>query len=136
MTAIVVGWASALRHRPMFRDRTNVIVTTALGAGLVYLAVRFASWAVLNAIWTLPQGAGSSLCRAAKGQGACWAVVNERCRFILLGAYPFDEQWRPALVCLMFVSLYVASGVRAWWKPWLLGMWIAVPVGAVLLLRG
>ena len=76
---------------------------------------------MVHAIWTLPPGAGSAACRAATG-GACWAVVHERFRFILFGAYPFDEQWRPALVCLLFVALYAASAVRAWWTRWLLGV--------------
>jgi general L-amino acid transport system permease protein len=94
------------------------------------------NWAVLKAVWTLPQGTDSSSCRAAKGAGACWAVIHERFRFILLGAYPFRELWRPTLACLLFVSLYVASAIRVWWKPWLLGLWIAVPTGAIILLRG
>jgi general L-amino acid transport system permease protein len=120
----------------MFRDRRNLIATTVLGACIAYIAFWFMSWAAINAIWTLPQGAGSSLCRAQKGEGACWAVIHERSRFILSGAYPFQQQWRPALGCVLFISLYVASAVRAWWRPWLLGMWIVVPAGAILLLRG
>jgi general L-amino acid transport system permease protein len=120
----------------MFRDRTNAISTAVLGAALAYVAFRFVSWAVVHAIWTLPQGASSSLCRDAHGEGACWAVISERCRFILFGAYPFAEQWRPALVCLLFVSLYAASALRSWWKPWLLGFWIAVPTAAIALLHG
>ena len=66
----------------------------------------FVSWALVHAIWTVPAGASSAVCRAARGEGACWAVVDERFRFILFGAYPFDEQWRPALACLLFVALY------------------------------
>ena len=85
----------AFGARRCFESRTNAIATTVLGAGLAYLAFRFVSWAVVHAIWTLPQGASSSICRAAKGEGACWAVVTERFRFILFGTYPFDEQWRP-----------------------------------------
>ena len=98
MTPIMTDWTRALRRAPMFRDRTNVIATSALGACLAYFAFRFVRWTVVNAIWTLPQGAGSSLCRVAKGEGACWAVIHERFRFILLGAYPFHQQWRSALV--------------------------------------
>jgi general L-amino acid transport system permease protein len=90
----------------------------------------------VHARWTLPPDASSLLCRAAKGQGACWAVVHERFRFLLLGAYPFDQQWRPALACVLFVGLYAASAVRAWWRPWLLGLWLAVPAAALALLRG
>ena len=65
-----------------------------------------------------------------------WLLLQERSRFILLGAYPFEEHWRPALVCLLFVALYAASAFRACWRPWLLAAWIAVPGAAVALLRG
>ena len=94
--------------------------TLVLGACLAYLAFRFASWALVNAIWTLPPDAGSTLCRAARGEGACWAVIHERFRFILVGGYPYDAQWRPAVACALFVSLYAVSTRRAWWTP---GCW-------------
>jgi general L-amino acid transport system permease protein len=67
---------------------------------------------------------------------ATWALLHERLRFILLGVYPFDQQWRPALACLLFVSLYVASAIRACWRPWLLAAWIGVPATAIALMRG
>lgn len=136
MTSILPAWILALRRAPMFRDRTNTIASVAMGAGLIYFVFRFLSWALVNAIWTLPQGADSSVCHAAQGEGACWAVIHERIRFILLGSYPFHEQWRPALACLLFISLYVVSARRAWWRPWLVGLWIAVPASAIMLLRG
>src|SRR5262249_48367005 len=68
--------------------------------------------------------------------GACWAVIVERARFMLFGSYPIGEQWRPNVVCLLFVSLYAATLVRISWTRWLLVVWIAVPALAVVLLRG
>ena len=100
---------------PMFRDRTNVIATVVLGTGLGYLAFRFVKWAFVS---------------------ASWAVIGERFRFILFGSYPFGEQWRPAVVCVLFVALYAASAVRAWWKPWLLGLWGAIVAASLVLLGG
>lgn len=123
------------RRVPMFRARTNVIATLVLGAGVACLGYRFAVWAAVKAVWTLPPGADSSLCRAATA-GACWAVVGERFRFILFGVYPFGEQWRPLAACLLFVALYGASAMRDWWRPWLLAVWILVPLAATLLLHG
>jgi general L-amino acid transport system permease protein len=120
----------------MYRDRTNLIVSTLLGLCLAWIAFRFVNWAIVHAIWTLPPNTGSAACRAARGEGACWAIVGERARFILLGTYPKDEQWRPALACLLFAALYGVSARRAWWKPWLAAVWIAVPAGAIALLRG
>ena len=32
------------------------------------------------------------------GIGACWALINEKFRFIMFGTYPYAEHWRPALV--------------------------------------
>jgi len=42
--------AAALRRLPMFRDRSNAIATTVVGAGLAYLAFRGVSWAVVHAV--------------------------------------------------------------------------------------
>lgn len=125
-----------IRRAPMLRDRTNVIATALLGAAIAYGGFRFVEWGIVNAIWWLPPNAGSETCRAIRGDGACWAVITERVRFILCGAYPFAEQWRPALACLLFVTLYGASTVRTLWDWRLLLLWIVLPSAAVLLLRG
>jgi general L-amino acid transport system permease protein len=121
---------------PMFRDRTNTIATIALGVLLAYFGYSFVQWAVVHAVWSLPADASSLHCRAVRGAGACWAVVVERARFMLFGSYPLGEQWRPNVVCLLFVSLYAASLVRILWTRWLLALWIAVSAIAVVLLRG
>jgi general L-amino acid transport system permease protein len=133
MTAIARLPAS-IRRAPMFRDRANAIATVILGTAIAYAGFRFVKWSVIDAIWWLPPDAGSQACRAASG--ACWAVIAERFRFILCGSYPFAEQWRPAVACLLFVILYAASMVRAWWNWRLLVLWIALPAVAVTLLRG
>jgi general L-amino acid transport system permease protein len=116
-------------------SRTTALVTILLGAPVLYLAFRFVNWALIHAIWSVPPGTGSAVCRAAQGEGACWAVIAERLRFIVLGVYPADQQWRPALVCVLFIALYAASAVPAWW-PRLIVFWIVGPVAAIGLLRG
>jgi general L-amino acid transport system permease protein len=136
MTPATAGWTAALRRAPMWHDRTNAIATLVLGGCLTYLAVHLASWALVNAIWTLPPDAGSAPCRAARGEGACWAVIHQRFRFILLGGYPYDAQWRPVVAVLLFVSLGAISARRVWWTPWLLVPWVVLPASAIVLLRG
>jgi general L-amino acid transport system permease protein len=128
--------AASIRRAPMFRDRTNTIATAVLGAALACAGFMFVRWAIVNAIWWLPADASSHACRAAIGEGACWAVIGERIRFILNGAYPFAEQWRPAVACVLFVTLYAASTRRAWWNWRLIILWIMLPVAAVTVLRG
>jgi general L-amino acid transport system permease protein len=128
--------AASIGRAPMLRDRTNAIATAILGAVMAYAGFRFVKWGIVNAIWSLPPDAGSQACRVARGDGACWAVIAERFRFILCGAYPFAEQWRPAVACLLFVTLYAASTIRTWWNWRLLGLWILLPAAAVTLLGG
>ncbi len=108
--------------------------STAVTLVLAYLIVRwtigFVEWAFANAIWSVPYQGNqpqTQICRDMKGVGACWAVVAEKHRFILFGTYPFEEHWRPALVCLLFVGLYVFSAIRRFWN------WILVPVWVVTL---
>ena len=134
MTAIRL--ALSIRRAPMFRDRTNAIASLILGIAIAYAGYRFIMWGVVNAIWSLPPDASSQVCRDARGEGACWAVIAERYRFILFGTYPFGEQWRPTVACLLFVTLYAVSTLRSWWNWRLLSAWIVLPATAVMLLRG
>jgi general L-amino acid transport system permease protein len=130
------GVLRTLRDAPMFRDRVNAAATCLLGAAALYLSWRFAAWAVIHAVWTLPDQSSAEACRAVQGTGACWAIVHERFRYLLLGSYPYEQQWRSAAACALFAALYGATAVRAWWKPWLIAVWIALPATAIALLHG
>src|SRR5690242_5440068 len=89
----------------LFSSWWSTAVTLALG----YLVLRglfgLVEWGVVNAIWSVPVGANgmadTAACQSAAGVGACWAVIADKYRLILFGRYPYDEQWRPALVVLL-----------------------------------
>jgi general L-amino acid transport system permease protein len=81
--------------------------------------VPFFQWAVVDAVWRPDPAA----CRAASG--ACWGFVAEKFRFILFGTYPFDEQWRAAFATAALIGLWVLSGFRRCWRPWLPMAWLA-----------
>lgn len=124
-----VAWARA----NLFNSWLNTAVTLAL----LYLVVRWAlglfDWAVLNAVWSVPQtatGPDTSACREARGTGACWAVIGEKYRFILFGRYPYEEHWRPALVVVLFIGLYAVSAMRRFWRKELVLVWL-VTLGVV-----
>jgi general L-amino acid transport system permease protein len=92
----------------------------AIGAVLLLILPRFLNWALFNAVWAKDFDA----CHAATG--ACWGVVAEKFRIIIFGRYPFDEQWRPLIATAALLGLVVASCMRAFWKPWLAVLWVAV----------
>ena len=105
----------------LFSSWPNAIATLVIVWLAWKLALPFFDWAFVQAIWTAPD---SKVCRDAKGVGACWGLIHEKHRFILFGTYPFEEQWRPALVILILLALYVISALRACWRPWLAAAWI------------
>ena len=65
----------------------------------------------------------SGPCRAARGQGACWALIGEKHRFLLFATYPYEEHWRPALACAILIALYGTSSLRRFWTRWLICAW-------------
>ncbi|HZF75508.1 MAG TPA: amino acid ABC transporter permease [Acetobacteraceae bacterium] len=123
-TTGAVAWA----RQNLFSGWVNTAVTLALGYLLVRWALGFIDWAFVNAVWSVPVVNGqaqTAACRDIKGVGACWAVVTEKHRFILFGTYPFEEHWRPAVVCLLFVGLYIVSAMRRFWNWSLVAIWAA-----------
>ena len=80
----------------------------------------FFDWAVVDAVWRAPD---PRACREA--QGACWAFIGEKHRFILFGTYPFEQHWRPALATVVLIALWIFSSLRMFWKWWLAAVWAA-----------
>jgi general L-amino acid transport system permease protein len=119
-----VAWAKT----NLFGSIPSGLASVIFGALILYYVLRFLDWGVVHAVWTVPEGANGpdvTACRDAKGVGACWAVLTDKYRFILFGRYPFDLQWRAALVVVLFIGLYVVSAMRRFWRKELLLIWIA-----------
>ncbi|WP_439596697.1 amino acid ABC transporter permease [Falsiroseomonas sp.] len=127
---IATTGAAAWMRANLFSSWINTAVTLALGYLLVRWTMGFIDWAFVNAIWSVPMNgnlADTSACREIRGTGACWAVIQEKHRFILFGTYPYDEHWRPLLVCALFIGLYIVSAMRRFWS------WVLVPIWVVTL---
>jgi len=119
----------------LFASWVSTAVTLALGYLLLRAGASFVDWAFLKAVWWVPNN-DTSACRALAGAGACWAVITEKHRFILFGTYPFEEHWRPALACLLFVGLYIASALRRFWNWSLVVIWAGTLTVIGLLMWG
>ena len=86
------GWGLWLR-RNLFSSVPSALVSVIVLVALFWAASSAIQWAVLNAV----TAADANACQAARGTGACWGVIHEKGRFILLGRYPQTEHWRPEL---------------------------------------
>jgi general L-amino acid transport system permease protein len=118
----------------LFSSLFNSVLTLLTLYLLVLTIPPLVRWGLIDAIWQAPNG---QACHAANGQeGACWAFIGEKLRFILFGRYPYDQQWRPLLVVLLFVGLIVASCDRRLWGSRLIGMWLGGLVAVGVLMWG
>ena len=118
------GWA----RQNLFGSIPSSVLTVILIVLLAYWAFQFVNWALIHPVWSVPvngERADTSACRNVQGIGACWAVITENYRLILFGRYPYEEQWRPAIVVLLFIGLYAVSAMRRFWRKELLLIWIA-----------
>jgi general L-amino acid transport system permease protein len=105
----------------LFGNWQTTLGTVVLGGLLLWVLPHILGWTLLRAVFE----PNADACRV-EGAGACWGVITEKYRLILFGRYPFEEQWRPLVATLLMVALLVASCMRAFWKPWLAIVWIAV----------
>ncbi|WP_213289576.1 amino acid ABC transporter permease [Bradyrhizobium sp. sGM-13] len=119
----------------LFASVTSSIISVLLIALLAKAFISLVQWGYWNAIWIV-SGNQTGPCRSIRGLGACWAVIPEKYRFILFGTYPFNEQWRPALVCLIFIALFWVSSRRNWWRKELVLVWAAALVLIGVLMWG
>ncbi|MCX7962286.1 MAG: amino acid ABC transporter permease [Burkholderiales bacterium] len=113
----------------LFSSGPSALATLAIVALAAILLPPFVDWAILDAVWRVED---ARECRQA--QGACWAFVAEKHRFVLFGTYPFEQHWRPALATLLLVALWAASGLRRLWRWWLALVWAAglAAIGALM----
>ena len=104
----------------LFSSPASAATTLALLAALAWLLPGAMNWLVFDAVWGR---APASACDAVRGQGACWAVVAEKFRFMLFAVYPYEQQWRPAIAVVVLCALLLLSGFRLFWRPWLIAIW-------------
>ncbi|MBK6385830.1 MAG: amino acid ABC transporter permease [Rhodoferax sp.] len=115
----------------LFGDWITGLMTVVIGAILLATIPQLLSWALFRASW-IPD---FDACQV-EGVGACWGVVAEKYRIILFGRYPFEEQWRPLIATGLMLGLLIASCMRAFWKSWLVILWVAVLAAFFLLMYG
>ena len=134
-TTGAIAWARA----NLFASWWSTAVTLVLAYLILRWTIGFVEWAFVNAIWSVPMQGNqpqTDTCRDMRGVGACWAVIVEKHRFILFGTYPFEEHWRPALVCVLFVGLYIVSALRRFWNWRLIPIWIGTLAAIGVLMWG
>jgi general L-amino acid transport system permease protein len=105
----------------LFSSPGSTVATLLCASLLAWAAVAVIDWGLVHAVWR----ADPDQCQAARGVGACWGVIAEKGRLILLGRYPVGEGWRPVTATALLLALVTASCNRRMWRPWLVVLWLA-----------
>jgi general L-amino acid transport system permease protein len=116
----------------LFDGWVNTLATLVVLAVLAGVLPHLLQWALIKAVF-VPDNAA---CRAALENGACWGVVAEKYRLILFGRYPYAEQWRPLVACLLLIGLLAASCYRPFWRRSLMLAWVVVLAAFFTLMFG
>ena len=117
-------------RRNLFNSIPNTILTLAALYLMALTIPPVFRWAFINAVWSADNG------RACRGAGACWAFIGDKFRFILFGRFPYEEDWRPLTVILIFIGLILASCDRRLWGRRLAALWIVGLVAVGVLIWG
>jgi general L-amino acid transport system permease protein len=108
-------------RRSLFGDRYSAVVSGVLLLGLAWALWELLHWGLLDA----ETRRDVTACRAALG--ACWGVVAEKGRLVLLGRFPLGEQWRPIVGCvLLLCGLGLAAHPRGFGRTGLIAMIVAL----------
>ncbi len=129
---VAMGGVLPWLQRNLFDGWGNTLATLVVLGALAWALPPMVQWALVNAVF----GADNAACRAAAEIGACWGVVAEKYRLILFGRYPYDQQWRPLVACVLMIALIVASCWRPFWRAWLLIAWVVVMAAFFVLMLG
>lgn len=117
-----------------FGSPKNSIVTLVFAAFIVWVIWSLLSWGLFDATFGANKG---DVCRGELHGGACWSVVSTRWRIVLFGLYPFEEQWRSAIACIVIVVVAAMSCVPWFWSAKRLPLlWIIGFVIFYVLMRG
>lgn len=101
----------------LFNNWFNSLLTVLSLVGLWYVVPPFFKWAFVNSLWN----SSAEACRNI--EGACWSIIPNNIKFIILGFFPNDEIARPILAMILLLALVIYSKEWTRWNKYLAWMW-------------
>jgi len=108
----------------LFNNWYNSVLTVMTLLLLGYVVPPFIKWAFIDSLWN----SSADACRDI--EGACWSIVPQNIKFIILGFFPAGQEWRPILAMVLLLALVIYSKERSRWNRWLAWMW---PLGLIIM---
>ena len=116
----------------LFSSTSNSVMTLLLLALGVWTLMSSMDWALVHAVF----GANLQACNDVRGVGACWGVITEKGRLIVMGRYPEAEHWRPVIATALMLGVVVISCMPRFWNKALPLIWALMLVVYFILMKG
>jgi len=116
----------------LFSSTSNSVMTLLLLALGIWSLVASMDWALVQAVF----GANLQACNDVRGVGACWGVITEKGRLIVMGRYPEAEHWRPVIATALMLGVVVVSCMPRFWNKALPLVWALMLVVYFILMKG
>ena len=116
----------------LFSSLGNSLMSLALLAVCLWALVSSLDWAVLQAVF----GSNLQACNDVRGVGACWGVISEKGRLIVMGRYPEVEHWRPVIATALMLGVVVISCMPRFWNKALPLIWAVMLAVYFVLMKG
>ncbi|MDV6228323.1 amino acid ABC transporter permease [Nitratireductor aquimarinus] len=121
-----IGWM----RRNLFCGWKDTAITLVLLAILLSFIPDLIQWLFLNATY---QG-DDDVCR--QNGGACWPFIIEKFQVLMIGVYPQDLSWRPAVSALALVGLAALTYSGRIGGVTLIAAWAILPIFALIMIGG
>ena len=116
----------------LFSTPSNSLMSLVLLAVCLWAFVSSLDWAVLQAVF----GSNLQACNDVRGAGACWGVISEKGRLIVMGRYPEVEHWRPVIATALMLGVVVISCMPRFWNKALPLVWLVMLTVYFVLMKG
>ncbi|MDG5976981.1 amino acid ABC transporter permease [Hydrogenophaga taeniospiralis CCUG 15921] len=116
----------------LFSSTSNSIKTLIVAALALWAIYGAAGIGIAHAVFS----ADLEACNSMRGIGACWGVIAEKGRLIVMGRYPDTEHWRPVIATALMLGVVGISCMPRFWNRWLGPIWLAMLVVYFVLMRG
>ena len=116
----------------LFSSPVNSFMTLLLFSVIAWALFHAMNWSVFHAVF----GANLEACNQSRGLGACWGVVSEKGRQIVMGRYPLEEHWRPVIATALMLGVVAASCMHRFWNKTLPVIWALMLVVYFTLMKG
>ena len=115
-----------------FKTPVDSMITIVIVGFALWLVPQLFSWTITNAVI---HSADASACKL-ESAGACWAVIVDNIRYILLGTYPVEQSWRPISVIAILFALGVVTCIPGTSVKRMAAIWLLSGTATLALMRG